>query len=73
MSQLCAITLQYGWFSMRIRALNEAEPCTDRAQRFPAVQRSMSKRRVLEEIAKCELVCANCHAIRTMHRRDLGV
>ena len=21
------------------------------------------------EIAKCELVCANCHAIRTMERR----
>ena len=37
------------------------------------LQRSMSKRRVLEEIAKCELVCANCHAIRTMQRRDPGV
>jgi hypothetical protein len=34
---------------------------------------TMSKRRVLEEIAKCELVCANCHAIPTMQRRDLGV
>ena len=28
-----------------------------------------NKRRVLEEIAKCELVCANCHAVRTAERR----
>ncbi len=28
-----------------------------------------SKRRVLEEIAKCELVCANCHAVRTFLRQ----
>jgi predicted HNH restriction endonuclease len=25
--------------------------------------------RVLTEIAKCELVCANCHAVRTHERR----
>ena len=24
-----------------------------------------SRKRVLEEIAKCELLCANCHAVRT--------
>ena len=29
-----------------------------------------NRERVLEEIAKCELVCANCHAIRTYERRD---
>jgi hypothetical protein len=28
-----------------------------------------SRARVLEEIAKCELVCANCHAVRTYERR----
>lgn len=27
--------------------------------------------RVWEEIAKCEVVCANCHAIRTMDRLGL--
>jgi hypothetical protein len=27
-----------------------------------------SKRKILEEIKKCELVCANCHAVRTFER-----
>lgn len=27
-----------------------------------------SKEKVLEEIKKCELVCANCHALRTKYR-----
>jgi hypothetical protein len=26
-------------------------------------------RRVIEEIAKCDLVCANCHRIRSIRRR----
>lgn len=29
---------------------------------------SGSKKAILEEVAKCELVCANCHAIRTWRR-----
>jgi hypothetical protein len=29
-----------------------------------------SRQRVLDEIAKCELVCANCHAVRSFVRRD---
>ena len=28
-----------------------------------------ARRLVLEEIAKCDLVCANCHAVRTVARR----
>ena len=31
----------------------------------------LSRERVLEEIAKCDLVCANCHAVRT-HDRNNG-
>ena len=27
--------------------------------------------RLLEEVAKCNVVCANCHRVRTMHRRAL--
>jgi hypothetical protein len=30
---------------------------------------SYSLSRIMEEIAKCEVVCANCHAIRTSDRR----
>ena len=30
---------------------------------------SADRRLLLEELAKCELVCANCHAIRTCQRR----
>jgi hypothetical protein len=26
--------------------------------------------KVLSEIAKCDVVCANCHAVRTYNRRD---
>jgi hypothetical protein len=28
--------------------------------------------RLMAEIAKCEVVCANCHAVRTYERANLG-
>jgi hypothetical protein len=33
------------------------------------IGRKASRQRILDEIAKCELVCANCHALRTVRRR----
>jgi hypothetical protein len=30
---------------------------------------TLSYKRILEEISKCEVVCANCHAERTHRRR----
>lgn len=36
------------------------------------IQRS-SRKKVLEEIAKCELVCANCHRERTWLRAQVAV
>jgi len=30
---------------------------------------SYSMKKLMEEVAKCEVVCANCHAIRTSSRR----
>lgn len=30
---------------------------------------SHSRKRILAEIAKCELICANCHRVRTWKRR----
>lgn len=32
------------------------------------VLRGFRRRTIMEEIAKCELVCANCHAVRTFDR-----
>jgi hypothetical protein len=37
-----------------------------------SLARQGSRKRVLEEIEKCELVCANCHAIRSYRRRQPG-
>jgi hypothetical protein len=34
--------------------------------------RGRSRREILDEIAKCQLVCANCHAIRTFERAGWG-
>jgi lysyl-tRNA synthetase class I len=31
--------------------------------------KSLSKKKIDEEIAKCEIVCSNCHRIRTHMRR----
>jgi hypothetical protein len=39
----------------------------------PTIAASISKlgiQRLLEEIEKCDLVCANCHKIRTYNRRN---
>lgn len=30
-------------------------------------------KRIKAELAKCELVCANCHSMRTVMRRTLGI
>jgi len=36
-----------------------------------AKARLFSKKKILEEIHKCEVVCANCHAERTHKRRQI--
>lgn len=43
------------------------------AEKFREVSSLWSRKLVLEEIKKCELVCANCHSIRTWNRNRLGV
>lgn len=37
-----------------------------------ATKWAVSEETLLAEIALCEVVCANCHAERTHHRRALG-
>lgn len=36
------------------------------------VNRSCSRKAVFEEIEKCDLVCSNCHRVRTHKRRVAG-
>jgi hypothetical protein len=36
------------------------------------IMQACSKEKILKEIAKCELVCANCHAERTFNRTSKG-
>lgn len=37
-----------------------------------AVSKLWSRERITQEVAKCELVCANCHADRT-YKRQRGI
>jgi len=44
-----------------------------RGEKFKELSRLIShgsKKRIDEEIQKCDLVCANCHAIRTWERNN---
>lgn len=66
------------------RKLKEGKPCTDCGIIYPffvmqfdhldgsdkvtTVSRLWSEKTIIEEASKCELVCANCHAIRTYVR-----
>src|SRR4051812_22627941 len=44
-------------------------PGFDKVDDIGNLSRRHNRRRIIEEIAKCELVCANCHAVRTLTRR----
>ena len=41
-------------------------PGTDKVGDLGTLWRRHNKQLILDEIAKCELVCANCHAVRTL-------
>lgn len=41
------------------------EPSTKKFCISETLQNNISRKRILEEIEKCDLVCANCHAYRT--------
>ena len=44
-------------------------PGSEKLRDVANLARNHARRKVLAEIAKCDLVCANCHAARTAARR----
>jgi len=36
-----------------------------------ALRRGYSQKKIMDEMAKCEVVCANCQSIRTFERGDV--
>ena len=46
-------------------------PGTEKRFTIGAFGSNYSRAALLEEMAKCEIVCANCHRIRTANRRDV--
>jgi len=44
----------------------------DKKDTIANMHKNRSIKDIMEEIAKCELVCANCHRIRTQNRIDSG-
>lgn len=67
-----------------VRELKETSPCADCRKFYPfwvmqfdhlrdkyrniALMMAHSEEKIREEIEKCELVCANCHATRSYNR-----
>lgn len=48
----------------------EFDHIEDKKYTIANVKQSLSKNNILKEIEKCELVCSNCHRIRTLSRRN---
>lgn len=44
-------------------------PQFEKVASLSQLRKDKRKSEILGEIAKCELVCANCHAVRTFNRR----
>lgn len=59
--------IAYPWYVMQWDHLGDKE---DHVSKLYA--NNASRDRILAEIAKCELTCANCHCIRTFQRAQLA-
>jgi hypothetical protein len=55
--------VQYPYYVMQFDHLGDKEFTIGLS-----VRRSVGYKRLMSEIAKCEVVCANCHAERTFQR-----
>lgn len=56
----------HGWFEACQMDFDH-RPGTEKVRNVAAM-RGCSLKRLLEEIKKCDLVCANCHRLRTFQR-----
>lgn len=58
----------YPYYVMQYDHIN-----SDKVAGVATLLRTSTLAKALEEIAKCELVCANCHAIRTWTRHGIDI
>ena len=67
--------------SLRADCGGRFSPCAmdfdhrDPAQKSAEVTRMVGRagtQRILDEVAKCDIVCANCHRLRTYRRRSMA-
>lgn len=58
--------VQYPYYVMQFDHL----PQHEKVDAVYTLVRTKGRKAALEEIKKCELVCANCHAIRTFKRTN---
>jgi len=58
-----------GRFAQCSMDFDHRDPSTKTA-RVPALVGRAGIRRILAEVAKCDIVCANCHRLRTFERRS---
>lgn len=56
-------------FIPEVMEFDHLDPSSKKLNIATMVATGYSDERILEEISKCELVCANCHRIRTVERR----
>lgn len=57
-------------FPAEVMDFDHLDPSTKIANVSQLVSKEGSRRRIREEIEKCEVVCSNCHRVRTHSRRN---
>lgn len=62
-----------GWFETCQMQFDHRDPSTKYLEIGQMVGRGSSLNSFLEEVKKCDVVCANCHILRTVKQRQLGL
>lgn len=62
-----------GWFPPIAMTYDHRDPKTKIYTLSAMRHKSLSVEAVLNEISKCDVVCANCHAIRTQKQWETGI